>query len=205
MSVEILPFDRQILVSSPLVRKWFGIPSKSKTNKLRMGIFPDFIMPEDFIRAAYHPVELMLISLMEGAWVQADDWRAYARLLIASRLRKKKVSLFHDTLECMREPVMEFQLHGGTRKQQEHIRAYAKKLLVLQDPDPYIQGAARLCLSITDEVQVHSYVHPLHWIRATLSTLDRQPAFGMAAYQVEMLQQKKTLCDLIRAELPADI
>ena len=205
MPVELTPLDRRDLWASRNVYKWFGITNKNMISKMRIGLLPDYVMPEDFIKAPQHPVELMLVALMDGAWIQADNWRDYARLTIASRLRKKKVSLFHDQFEAMREPVMNFQLHGGTIKQQKHIREFAKKMLVLQNPDPYIQGCARLCLSVTDEVQVHSYMHPLHWIRAVLSTLDRQPAFGMAAYQVEMHHQKKTLCDLIRAELPADI
>lgn len=205
MSIEIEPFDRGLIRKSREVRKWFNRTSLIHVNQLRLGILPDLVYPETFLKYVHQPVELMLIVLMEGGWVNHFNWKAYARMLIASRLHKKKASIFRDEFEVMADPVIHYQLQGGLFKTQKKIQDFARKQLVLQNPDNYVQACSRLCLAVTDEVQTNAYVHPLHWIRAILATEDRQPAFGMAAYQVEMHYQKKTLCRLIRSPLPSEL
>jgi len=204
MSIEIVTFDRRLLSASAELRRWFSV-TKGNKRLLRIGTMPEMLLPESFLKSPQHPVELMLIALMEGAWISADDWKPYARLTIASRLKRKRALIFHDTFAEMQEPVMDYQLHGGTFKEQQRIQKFAKHILTLRTPDVYLQGCARLCLSIASENQITACVHPLHWIRAVIATQDFQPAFGMAALQVEMMDQKKTLCRLIRTELPENI
>ena len=139
------------------------------------------------------------MCLLNGAWIRGEDWRPYVRYAIANRLLNRKVILFTEQFDEVKDDFMDFQLNGGDFKRQRRLKNIASRIIQNPLSTTHDQAVGKLILSTMDDIQLNTLIQPFHWIRTGLAMSDRSEPFGVALANSEMTKQKATLCKMLRS------
>lgn len=157
------------------------------------------IYPEHFVKLINLPVEMIIMCLLNGAWVYGEDWKPYVRYAIANRLLNRKSMLFTDQFVEIKDDFMDFQLNGGDFKRQKRIKSIASRIIQNPLSSKQDQAVGKLMLSTMDDIQLNTLIQPFHWIRTGLALSESSKPFGLALANSEMTKQKATLCKMLRS------
>lgn len=155
------------------------------------------ILPEHFVNERVFDVELMLICLKNGAWLNGAPWQPYVRYTIAKRLKARQDKLFRGEVLKYKEDILSYQLRGGLLADRDKLRKLAHRLIGPQ-ATLYDRSVAQLIASITDSIEENTLVQPFHWIRTTIAATE-MPLVGMNLYTAENILQKQTLSEMLKA------
>lgn len=168
---------------------------------LRLCYLPqENILPEHIAAIRVMDVELMIACLRGGAWLQ-EDWQPYVRYTIAKRLRMRSSLLFTAPFAEIKDEFLEYQLNGGTFKQQDSLKKFVTSVMRHPNASEFHVNMCRLMASTFDGVTDNTLIQPFHWIRAALARTESNPVFGLTLFNSEMMQQKLTLVKMLRARL----
>lgn len=159
------------------------------------------ILPEHFLGHRVFDVELLLVCLRAGAWLNGVDWHPYVRYTIAKRLKMRQDRLFTGDLAPYKQEVLHFQFKGGSHDQRDRLRKLSRSLSYGPTSTQHHKVMGKLISSIVDPIEENTYILPLHWIRTALATSQPFPGFGMNLYTSENELQKQTLCRFLKATI----
>jgi len=159
------------------------------------------ILPEHFVPIHTFEVEMILVCLQHGAWLDGADWQPFARYAIAKRLKERSDIIFQDSYAQYKDAICDFQLHGGRLAERDRLKKLARSLMQKNVLTPFDRSFGKLVSSITTGDDTTSVIHPFHWIRTCLGFSQSEPIFGMNLVSSENTQQKETLCAMLRASI----
>jgi hypothetical protein len=146
-------------------------------------------------------VELMIICLRRGAWLNGADWHPYVRYTIAKRLNVRKDLMFIEGYSLHVDEILDYQLNGGTIKTRDHLRKMARMAFQRPSRSKYDLAMSKFLTSITSDHEEDTLTQPLHWIRTAIMATESNMFFGMNLYTSEMHLQKMTLCRMLNATI----
>jgi hypothetical protein len=190
---------------TPVSREWITLQARRANAYgskpiLRLIFLPiNKVLPEDLANEPQFDVELILVCLRAGAWLNGEDWRPFVRYTIAKRLKDRADKLFPDEYAQYKKPVLDYQMNGGLNTTRDNLRRVSRSLQQLHTP--FNIALARLIASITDPNEENTYIQPFHWIRTVLAASQHEQMYGMNLYNSEMVKQKETLCKMLRATI----
>jgi hypothetical protein len=193
---------------TPINRSWIARQARransyGATAILRLYLLPvgNKILPEHLAAEPLFDLELMLVCLRAGAWLNGKDWHPFARYTIAKRLKDRSDLLFPNEYAQYAKAIRSYQLHGGLNSVRDELRRVARNLQQGPASVIYDKALAGLITSITHPIEDNTYIQPFHWIRTTLAASHWDPMYGMNLYNSEMKKQKETLCTMLHGTI----
>lgn len=196
---KLRPIISKAFITTDCHKSWKMMFPYLQSQRATVNLPVENIYPEHFVKIISLPVELMIMCLLNGAWVRGEDWKPYVRYAIANRLLNRKTMLFTEQFEEVKDDFMDFQLNGGDFKRQKRLKGIASRIIQNPLSTTQDQAVGKLILSTMDEIQLNTLIQPFHWIRAGLAASESSQPFGVALHNSEMTKQKATLCKMLRS------